>query len=106
MRITTMMVMRQPVISIGRLFANASVIAINHAGTQWTRKMRMRSPRSMRSIKGIRGSKANSRNKVALLDDEQVLCKVGVEVACLHLVVQVFLGQLACWFALGATRFA
>jgi hypothetical protein len=42
----------------------------------------------------------------ALLDYEQVLCKVGVEVACLHLVVQVFLGQLARWFALGATRFA
>ena len=72
MRMITRMVMRQPVISLGRLFANASVIAINHAGTQWMRKIRMRSPRRMRSIKGIRGSKANSRNKVALLDDEQI----------------------------------
>ena len=43
---------------------------------------------------------------VSLSDYQQVLCKVCVEVACLHLVVQVFLGQLACWFALGATRFA
>ena len=32
----------------------------------------MRSPRLIRSIKGIRGSKASSKNKVELLDDEQI----------------------------------
>ena len=72
MRMTTMMVMRIPVNSTGRLFANARVIAISHAGIQWMRKMRIRSPLRIRSIKGIRGSKTNSRNKVVLLDDAQI----------------------------------
>ena len=72
MRMIARMVMSKPVISIGRLFANASVIAISQAGIQWMRKIRMRSPRRIRSIKGIRGSKASSRNKVVLLEDEQI----------------------------------
>ena len=72
MRMTTMMVMRQPVISLGRLFANARVIAINHVGTQWMRKIRIRSPRRIRSIKGSRGSKASRINKVVLLEDAQI----------------------------------
>ena len=68
----TIKLMRIPVNSIGRLFANARVNAISHVGTQWMRKIWMRSPRLIRSIKGIRGSKASSRNKVELLDDEQI----------------------------------
>ena len=72
MRMITKMVIRQPVISLGILLANARGIAISHAGIQWMRKIRMRSPRRIRSIKGISGSKASKRNKVVLLDDEQI----------------------------------
>ena len=72
MRMITIKLMRIPVNSTGRLFSNARVNAISHVGTQWMRKIRTRSPRLVRSIKGIRGSKASSRNKVPLLDDEQI----------------------------------
>lgn len=74
------MVMRQPVISLGRLLANARVIAISQAGTQWMRKIRMRSPRRKRSTKGISGSKASSRNKVELLKDEQIKRESACEI--------------------------